>query len=90
MHKELAALKKKLKAGKKFFEETKSACKEKATLWSTRCRSRTSGILGINKAREILGSPEARKAFQAAATTFLQVSFSSRSVSRSAVPLPGR
>merc|ERR1719198_2598452 len=76
---ELAALKKKLKADMKFFEETKASCKEKATLWSTRCRIRTSEILGINKALEILDSPEAQKTFQAAATTFLQVSARSNS-----------
>merc|ERR1719450_1202555 len=83
---ELATLKKKLKADMKFFEETKTACKEKATLWSTRCRIRTSEILGINKALEILDSPEAQKTFQAAATTFLQVSSTARLVSRSADP----
>merc|ERR1719281_1502336 len=76
---ELATLKKKLKADLKFFEETKAACKEKATLWSTRCRIRTSEILGINKALEILDSPEAQKIFQNAATTFLQVSAQSNS-----------
>merc|ERR1719453_1093501 len=83
---ELATLKKKLKADMKFFEETKAACKEKATLWSTRCRIRTSEILGINKALEILDSPEAQKTFQAAATTFLHVSSTARLVSRSADP----
>jgi len=83
---ELAALKKKLKADMKFFEETKAGCKEKATLWSTRCRIRTSEILGINKALEILDSPEAQKTFQAAATTLLQVSSRSRVVSRKADP----
>jgi len=89
---ELAALKKKLKADIKFFEETKASCKEKATLWSTRCRIRTSEILGINKALEILDSPEAQKTFQAAATTLLQVSARSnshvvhRAASRSADP----
>merc|ERR1719281_1561918 len=76
---ELAALKKKLKADMKFFEETKAGCKEKATLWSTRCRIRTSEILGINKALEILDSPEAQKTFQAAATTLLQVAAQSNS-----------
>merc|ERR1719201_1768823 len=76
---ELAALKKKLKADMKFFEETKASCKEKATLWSTRCRIRTSEILGINKALEILDSPEAQKTFQAAATTLLQFSAQSNS-----------
>merc|ERR1719217_1280769 len=89
---ELASLKKKLKADIKFFEETKASCKEKATLWSTRCRIRTSEILGINKALEILDSPEAQKTFQAAATTLLQVSARSnshvvhRAASRSADP----
>merc|ERR1719408_516831 len=88
---ELATLKKKLKADIKFFEETKASCKEKATLWSTRCRIRTSEILGINKALEILDSPEAQKTFQAAAT-LLQVSACSnshvvhRATSRSADP----
>jgi len=82
---ELASLKKKLKALLKFFDETKASCKEKATMWSTRCRLRTQEILGINKALEILDSPEARKTFQAASTSLLQVSSSSisRSVSRS-------
>jgi len=80
---ELAALKKKLKADIKFFDETKAACKEKATLWSTRCRIRTSEILGINKALEILDSPEAQKTFQAAATTLLQTFSSSHVVRRS-------
>jgi len=82
---ELTALKAKLKNLEKFFEETKAACKEKATMWSTRCRIRASEILGINKGLEILNSPEAQKTFQTAATTLLQVS--SRSVSRKRGPM---
>merc|ERR1712224_813096 len=46
----------------------------KAGEWAERTRLRTEELQGINKAVEILSSPEARRTFQAATTTLLQVS----------------
>lgn len=63
-----------LDADEKFFAETKSACQSKAKEWSVRTRLRTEELQGMNKAIQILSSPEAKRTFVNATTTFLQVS----------------
>jgi len=63
-----------LKADEEFFEDTKAGCKQKAKEWSERSRLRTEELTGIQKAIEILNSPEAQSTFDASSTTFLQVS----------------
>jgi len=74
---ELDDTKVQLQADEKFFAATKASCKSKAGEWAGRTRLRTEELQGINKAIEILNSPEAQKTFQSSATTFLQVSASS-------------
>jgi len=71
---ELDDTKAQLEADEKFFAETKASCKSKAGEWAERTRLRTQELQGINKAVEILNSPEARRTFQSATTTFLQIS----------------
>jgi len=71
---ELDDTKAQLEADEKFFAETKASCKSKAGEWAERTRLRTQELQGINKAIEILNSPEARRTFQSATTTFLQLS----------------
>mmetsp|Transcript_4865 Transcript_4865/g.10705 ORF Transcript_4865/g.10705 Transcript_4865/m.10705 type:complete len:701 (+) Transcript_4865:90-2192(+) len=56
-----------------FFDETKKDCREKADDWATRTRLRTEELAGIEKAVEILTSPEAQSAFEGATSTFVQV-----------------
>jgi len=75
---ELDDTKAQLEADEKFFAETKASCKVKAGEWAERTRLRTQELQGINKAVEILNSPEARRTFQSATTTFLQLSDSPR------------
>mmetsp|Transcript_2030 Transcript_2030/g.4665 ORF Transcript_2030/g.4665 Transcript_2030/m.4665 type:complete len:703 (+) Transcript_2030:85-2193(+) len=57
-----------------FFDETKKDCRQKADDWATRTRLRTEELAGIEKAVEILTSPEAQSAFEGATSTFVQVS----------------
>merc|ERR1712000_512671 len=47
-----------LKADEVFFEDTKAGCKTKAGEWAERSRLRTEELTGIQKAIEILSSPE--------------------------------
>ena len=61
-----------LKNDEAVFAETKASCKAKADDWSTRCRMRTVEPQGINKAIEILSSPETVRTFTAARSTLLQ------------------
>merc|ERR1719174_3294937 len=61
---ELDDTKAQLEADEKFFAETKDSCKAKAGEWAERTRLRTQELQGINKAIEILNSPEARRTFQ--------------------------
>merc|ERR1719487_817712 len=65
-----------LDADEKFFAETKKGCQSKATEWSARTRLRTEELQGMQKAIQILSSPEAQKIFVNATTTLLQVSAS--------------
>merc|ERR1719265_1284250 len=58
--------KEQLKADKKFFAETKQACKDNAVQWSQRSRVRTEELQGMAKALEILTSDEAKATFDAA------------------------
>merc|ERR1719160_2202785 len=72
-----------LELDEKFFLETKELCKTKANDWATRTKMRTEELEGISKAIEILTSPEAKKAFEAAnknegAKLFLQISARSK------------
>jgi chromosome segregation ATPase len=62
-----------LNADQTFFDETKKDCREKADDWATRTRLRTEELAGIEKAVEILTSPEAQAAFEGASNTFVQV-----------------
>lgn len=62
------------KADEVFFQDTKEGCKQKATEWAEVSRARTEELIGIDKATEILTSPEAQAVFANATTTFLQVS----------------
>jgi len=69
-----------MNADQVFFEDTKAACKVKASEWAERSRLRTEELTGITKAIQILSSPEASSTFQSSGTTFVQVkSVSSRS-----------
>jgi hypothetical protein len=69
---ELDATKEQLKADEKFFEEAKASCKEKASQWSYISRMRTEELQSIMTAIRIL--KDAEGTFQAASTTFLQLS----------------
>jgi predicted nucleic acid-binding Zn-ribbon protein len=62
-----------LAADEQFFDDTKASCREKANDWALRSRLRTEELAGIEKAVEILDSPEAQSAFESATTTFVQV-----------------
>lgn len=62
-----------MRADEKFFEDTKGACKVKASEWAERSRLRTEELTGIAKAIQILSSPEASATFQSSGTTFVQV-----------------
>jgi len=62
-----------LAADEKFFEESKSACKQLANDWATRSRLRTEELQGISVAKGILNSPEAQAIFANASTTFVQM-----------------
>lgn len=55
-----------LEIDEKIFLETKDVCKQKAADWATRTKLRTEEIAGIDKAIEILTSPEAKKLFEEA------------------------
>jgi len=68
------ATKAQLEADEKFFDQTKAACQVKASEWSERTRLRTMELQGVNKAIEILSSPDAMKTFTNATTTFVQLS----------------
>jgi hypothetical protein len=67
-----------LKADEVFFQDTKEGCQQKALEWSEVSRARTEELIGIDKATEILTSPEAQAVFTNATTTFLQVSSAQR------------
>merc|ERR1719375_1020231 len=77
---ELDALKAQLKADEKLFGEVKDACREKAVEWATITRMHAEELQGMDKAIEMLNSPEAQQTFQAASTTLVQLSPGSRSV----------
>jgi len=72
-----------LKADEVFFEDTKQGCKVKAGEWAERSRMRTEELTGIQKAVEILTSPDAKQTFESSATTFLQVKSDTHTVSTS-------
>jgi len=57
-----------------FFDKTKVSCKTKASEYSIRSRLRAEELVGVQKAIEILSSPEALKTFDTSAETFFQVS----------------
>jgi len=52
-----------LKADEEFFATTQEGCKDKAKEWGERVRMRTQELQGINKAAEILSSPDALETF---------------------------
>jgi len=74
---------KQLKADEIFFEDTKSGCKAKAGEWAERSRLRTEELTGIQKAIEILSSPDAKSTFESSVTTFVQLSSDTHAVSKS-------
>jgi len=63
-----------VEADENFFEKTKVSCKTKASEYSIRSRLRAEELVGVQKAIEILGSPDALKTFENSSATFLQVS----------------
>merc|ERR1719174_2885649 len=62
-----------VKADGAFFEETKLACKTKATEWSVRTRLRTEELNGMQEAIRILSSVGAKAVFKNSTTTCLQL-----------------
>jgi len=69
-----------MRADQVFFEDTKAACKVKASEWAERSRLRTEELTGVAKAIQILSSGDASRTFTASGTTFVQTkSVSSRS-----------
>merc|ERR1719515_195578 len=62
----------------KFFDDSKLACKSRASTWSERSRLRTQELSGINKAIEILTNPEAMATFGRANSMLLQVRYHRR------------
>jgi hypothetical protein len=62
-----------LKADEAFFVDTKEACKTKAEEWAIRTRLRTEELNGMIQAIKILSSETAKKTFDNATTTFLQL-----------------
>lgn len=69
-----------LKADEVFFSESKLSCQEKAGVWAQRTRMRTEELAGIAQAVAILTSPEAKKTFEDASTTFMQLATSTSGV----------
>lgn len=63
-----------LEADEKFFAQTKDSCKKKAQSWAERTRLRAEELQGMTTAIKILSSEDAKKTFDGATTTFLQVS----------------
>jgi len=75
-------------ADETFFEDTKSTCKQKARDWSERTRRRTEELVSVEKALEILGSPESLKIFEnSSSTLLLQISSSGSSDSMDSIRL---
>jgi len=73
-----------LDADEEFFEDTKQGCKTKAGEWAERSRLRTEELTGIQKAVEILSSPDAKQTFDSSASVnFLQTSSDTHAVSTS-------
>eukprot|EP00747_Dinoflagellata_sp_TGD_P155746 gnl/TRDRNA2_/TRDRNA2_177604_c2_seq69.p1 gnl/TRDRNA2_/TRDRNA2_177604_c2~~gnl/TRDRNA2_/TRDRNA2_177604_c2_seq69.p1 ORF type:complete len:705 (+),score=261.27 gnl/TRDRNA2_/TRDRNA2_177604_c2_seq69:55-2169(+) len=72
-----------LEADETFFADAKEGCKVKAKQWAVRTRLRTEELQGINKAIQILDSPEARKTFTKSTTTFLQLKSVRKTVKKS-------
>merc|ERR1719174_1140885 len=66
--------KKQLEADEIFFSQSKQSCKDKAQAWAERTRLRAEELQGMNTAISILSSDEAKKTFENATTTFLQLS----------------
>jgi hypothetical protein len=62
---------KQLEEDEAFFEITKQTCRTKAQEWAERSRLRSEELVGINKAIEIIDSPESRAIFYNSSTTFL-------------------
>eukprot|EP00747_Dinoflagellata_sp_TGD_P138696 gnl/TRDRNA2_/TRDRNA2_175812_c2_seq7.p1 gnl/TRDRNA2_/TRDRNA2_175812_c2~~gnl/TRDRNA2_/TRDRNA2_175812_c2_seq7.p1 ORF type:complete len:447 (+),score=178.14 gnl/TRDRNA2_/TRDRNA2_175812_c2_seq7:2-1342(+) len=79
---DLHSTKEQLEADEIFFEDTKKACKIKAQDWATVTRMRTQEMQGMQKAIDILNSPEAQKTFTSSTSTFLQLSSASNTGSR--------
>merc|ERR1719446_1955710 len=52
-------------------------------MWSERSRLRTEELTGIQKAIEILSSPDAKQTFESSATTFVQIKSDAHAVSQS-------
>lgn len=63
-----------LEADEAFFAQTKEGCQLKASEWAERSRLRTEELQSIKNAIVILSSPEAKRTFHNASTTFVQVS----------------
>merc|ERR1719498_1082481 len=63
-----------LETDETFFADSKEACQTKAAIWAERTRLRTEELSGMAQAIAIMSSPEAKKTFESATTTFLQLS----------------
>jgi hypothetical protein len=63
-----------LSADETFFGDSKESCQTKAGMWAERTRLRTEELSGMAQAIAIMSSPEAKKTFSSATTTFLQLS----------------
>jgi len=70
--------KEELEKNEAFFAESKEACQTKAEMWAERTRLRTEELSGMAQAIEILSSPDSKKTFESATTTFLQLKRVSR------------
>jgi hypothetical protein len=71
-----------LESAETLFTETEATCKEKAKEFELRSQLRKRELDGIQKAREILNSKEAAKAFKGAAALFVQLGQSQHRVAR--------
>mmetsp|Transcript_44489 Transcript_44489/g.94871 ORF Transcript_44489/g.94871 Transcript_44489/m.94871 type:complete len:673 (+) Transcript_44489:122-2140(+) len=76
-----------LEGDMQFFTDTKASCHRKATDWAERSRLRDEELDGVKKAIEILDSEDAKKLFESATSTFLQLSSSDSTAARRAAVL---
>mmetsp|Transcript_40309 Transcript_40309/g.96676 ORF Transcript_40309/g.96676 Transcript_40309/m.96676 type:complete len:677 (+) Transcript_40309:129-2159(+) len=76
-----------LEGDMQFFKDTKASCHRKATDWAERSRLRDEELDGVKKAIEILDSEEAKKLFESATSTFIQLASTDAAAARRAAVL---